>query len=309
MTGQISNTVIGSGGMSVIVLGTAVDTLISAGGYQDVNLGFADRTTVLSGGIQFTAGSVTDTLVSQGGQQIVQSGVASHTILNGDQEIVLGVASGTMVHQGGFQHVSGKGLAIDTVISAGGVQSVSGYARDTVLMSGGEQVTGGAGSYATDTVIEAGGLLVNLNQPIGPLAGVLTKVLLMSGGTLDMTTIAFAADGSATLDPQTDVLTITEDGHSRTMQMLGNYAGERFILSDDQRGGTDVSVTGTARQGMSLATEIRVVGSAGGLGAGHFAGATAPAPEPVADRATVASGPPIATHPEAALPLAILHPL
>ena len=117
--------------------GTATGVVVS-GGVQDV-FGTAISTTVMSGvdsgGTHFS------------GIQVVESG---------------GVASLTVLSDGGYANVSGGGTALGITVSNGGVETVSSGGTDLgAQISGGEQDVFGYASGATvftgSQVVESGG--------------------------------------------------------------------------------------------------------------------------------------------------------
>ena len=54
--------------------------------------------------------------------------------------------------------------------------------------------------------------------------------------------LPYVSGGSATLNPATEVLTVSEVGKIYTQQLSGNYTGDSFDLAPDGNGGTDITL-------------------------------------------------------------------
>ncbi|HMK90154.1 MAG TPA: Hint domain-containing protein [Methylocystis sp.] len=251
-SGRTSSGVVLSSGSTEYVFagGVAVSTVVSNGGTDIVYSGGIVRDTIVSnGGTEYVSGGVASaTIISSGGYQYVAGGSATNTVLAGGTEVVWsGDVTKTTISSGGYQDVAAGGVASETIVSNGGVLNVlfGGVASGAVVSSGGELVlNAGATQYATSV----GG-----------------------GGKLDLASAAYASGGSASIDAS-DVLTITEGGHTYTLQLAGGYAGETVSLASDGSGGTTVSIVcfaaGTAirtvRDGavVDVAVETLAVGDA-----------------------------------------------
>jgi hypothetical protein len=60
---------------------------------------------------------------------------------------------------------------------------------------------------------------------------VLEGTELLSGGSIDLAYVTYASGATASLDPSTDVLTVTAGATSTQVQMLGDYTGEQFLVT------------------------------------------------------------------------------
>ncbi len=226
--GVASHTVIADGEQLVDPHGLAQNTVVSSGFGQIITPDGTATGTVLKGaGYQFVSGGVaSDTTISSGGAQFVYGG---------------GTASSSTIGTGGSATLEGRSnlpaaLAIGAVVS-GGSQVASAYslAEQTTLEAGGTLTVAGEGS-ATGATISAGGVV----QIAG---GTATDLVLISGGTIDVTWLAYVAGGSATLNSK-DVLTVSEGSHQLNLQLAGSYSGETFALSPDSGGHTDITIAG-----------------------------------------------------------------
>ncbi len=109
---------------------------------------------VLSGG--------TTSAITVSGQAAVEQvdlgGLAVGTMLlaGGDQSVD-GTASGTVVNSGGEEDVGNDGTTSGTIVNSGGLQYVDGTAIDTVVNSGGTQSA--SFGTASGTIVNSGGLL------------------------------------------------------------------------------------------------------------------------------------------------------
>jgi autotransporter passenger strand-loop-strand repeat protein len=123
----------------------------------------------------------------------------------------------TQVDADGFILVNSGGTSIDTVVSSGGTEEVD------------------FGGVASGTTVNSGGFEL-------VVGGVATGTTLLNGGTIDVITLPYVS-GSATVDPTTDVLTVSEGGQTYTQQLSGDYTGDSFRLtSDNGNGGTDIQL-------------------------------------------------------------------
>jgi autotransporter passenger strand-loop-strand repeat protein len=167
--GTATGTTLNSGGYEGVKgSGTSLDTVVNSGSYEIISSGgTATSTTVRSGGhdeVRYS-GSAVSTIVSSGGYETVDSnGTASFTAISrGGYQLVSGVASDTVLHEGGTQSVSSGGSAVSTTVQSGGVVFVysGGTATSIAVDSGGAEFVFSGGS-ATDTVVEPGGDLIVL---------------------------------------------------------------------------------------------------------------------------------------------------
>ncbi|HBH4233667.1 Ag43/Cah family autotransporter adhesin [Escherichia coli] len=168
--GIAGNTTVTTNGRQVVLEGgTASDTVIRDGGGQSLN-GLAVNTTLNNRGEQWVheGGVATGTIINRDGYQSVKSGgLATGTIINTGAEggpdsdnsytgqKVQGTAESTTTNKNGRQIILFSGIARDTLIYAGGDQSVHGRALNTTL-NGGYQYVHKDG-LALNTVINEGG--------------------------------------------------------------------------------------------------------------------------------------------------------
>ncbi len=203
--GLASGTLLQGGGIVILSGGTARATVVSSGGSVAIDGGTASGTQVSSGGDQFAAnsGTASNTVVSSGGKELVALGATSYV---------------TRVINGGIQAVYDGGVTSGTVVSSG--------ANEQVLSRG----------TAIATVVSSGG------YEIVSAGGAVSGTRLMLGGAIDDQSFIFAAGGSATLNSTTDLLTLTEGVNNYAVSLQGSYAGERFALTSDSVGGTNITV-------------------------------------------------------------------
>lgn len=174
-----------------------------------------------------------------GGVQYVYAGGEAlfATLSGGAQDVAGGLASGTTVSSGGREYVYAGGLAASSVIAYRGEMAVfsGGSASSATVGSGGEAFVHDSGTIA-DTVVMNGGMEV-----VGP-DGVANATTLQGGATLDLLALAYASGGTASVDPASDMLTVSVGGTSATLQLAASDVGARFTLSPDSGGGTEVAV-------------------------------------------------------------------
>ena len=161
------------------------------------------------------------------------------------------------VFTGQVQVASGE--TVDgVVIGAGGkVEVAAGAAVNRAVVESGAELLGDSGSTVADTTIDTGGLLdlstasggsgtINFGPPVAdPVGGALeiddTAPLNASitgfadGDTIDLTAIPYDANGSANLFPKTNVLNVSENGITYTLQFdpSQDFTGEYFHLAPD----------------------------------------------------------------------------
>ena len=130
-------------------------------------------------GYFLSGGVASGTVVSNGGVETISSGgTASGAIVqvDGADDVSGGTTIGTTL-SGGTETIFDSGVASGTIVSSGGSQFVnsSGFATATVISSGGFEVVS-SGGVASGTTIQAGG-----SETI--LAGGLDSAALLVGGT------------------------------------------------------------------------------------------------------------------------------
>ncbi|MBE7212017.1 MAG: Hint domain-containing protein, partial [Gluconacetobacter diazotrophicus] len=229
-----------SGGQALHTsVGSAAAQFISGGGVASATaIGSGGEVYVLSYGLAQAA------VVEAGGLLVVSSGgtaVATDIASGGAVQLQdFAVASGGRIERGGAEVVLSDGETIDDRIEAGGflVVSSGGAATSADVASGGFLVIS-AGGIADDAVVHSGGMEVI------SAGGSAVDTLLEAGGGIDLDAIGFAADGTATLDRDTDILTIDENGTETELQLAGDYDGIYFRLSADGDGSTIVTADGT----------------------------------------------------------------
>ncbi len=226
-------------GTTIIGAGqTLSGTTITAGTVEVTSGGSAVGVTVDGGSLQIDAGGVaTGTTVEAGYLQIMLQGNAANTVISGTGSYQLvrsgGVATSTVISDGGSDDVDG-GSDIGAIVnmdssldvSAGGVATspvFNSYSNPVLL-----PVTNisDEGTVNTPTLGKGTELIVSPGYTV-------TNPILLPGSEIDFAAIAYAADGSASLNSATDVLTIDEGGVATTVQLAGTYAGDSFSLSDD----------------------------------------------------------------------------
>ena len=270
----VSTTVNAGGAQGVSAGGTAVDAIIAAGGLERVASGGTSLTPIVlgtlidengdptvgalvgSGGVEVVeaGATATGTTVQAGGTLIVLPGalLVATTIQPGGTVISTGVVvqqpgsatqanrvdSGAMLGSGAIAFVLPAGIAQATTIGAGATEYV--YAGGTTSRT---TINGGTldladGNLAAGTLAFAGSGTLRIDD-LTPLGATLSG--FMASATIDLTALAYTAQGTATLDAN-DVLTISEGSVTDTVQLAGNYTGEYFHLAPDGGSGTTVTV-------------------------------------------------------------------
>ncbi|MBQ9536528.1 MAG: AIDA repeat-containing protein [Desulfovibrionaceae bacterium] len=134
----------------IVNTGTVTGTILSANTSQSVyDAGKTKKVIIRRGGAQLISagGETTSSIVSLGGRQVVSDGIASKTIIN----------------NGGSQIVSG-GESTETTINKGGLQKIfAGSIDKTIIKNGGKQILSqnedtNAGSTANETTVSKGGI-------------------------------------------------------------------------------------------------------------------------------------------------------
>lgn len=128
------------------------------------------------------------------------------------------VESGVTLGSGDFEIVSAGGVALNTTLVGGAQQWIanSGTAVDTVVNNTCAQFVESDG-IASGTVVNAGGsLLLSGGVAIGPV--------LHTGANLGLLDVPIGINGgTATINPTTDVLSITSGSSTYTQQLSGSY--------------------------------------------------------------------------------------
>jgi autotransporter passenger strand-loop-strand repeat protein len=233
------------GVLSVTTLGTIIDTQVGSGGFVQVGgLGqinaFAGDTEVFSGGLQvvthggvasgtevfpFTSSHPSTELVISGGQTS-DTVVSGGRFLKGQQIVGPGGTSfDTLVTDGGLQSVSG-GLANGTTIEGQSEQDVraGGVANATNLLSGGQDVF--SGGTANFTTVHSGGTQFVLSGGVANSTVLAGGAMTVEGGVAVSATVS-AFGGMA----------VVEGGVASNTLVLANGKVDAFD------GGTTVDTT------------------------------------------------------------------
>ena len=211
--GTTIGAVLNGGIESVSFSATASNTTVNAGG-----------TLTLSAANLFLAHSF-DTIVNSGGTEIVGYGAE---------------ADCTTVNDGGLQQLSG-GTANGTVVNTGGTLRMTEGTVNGAVIGSGSLFDMQFGS-TTSTTLE-GGSTLDLVLAIDGFEGTAAATVMQPGAAIDLKFFRYSDTGTASLDPSTDVLTITEGDYTRTLSLAGSYAGDQFTLTDDNASGTLLTMT------------------------------------------------------------------
>jgi len=248
-----------SGGIAFVYSGGIANRMtIMSGGFEIVSSGgTASSTTVDSGGtLVALPGALTSGSTTAGGQ-IISTGVLVMTenagiyaqdqyaaliahvaepkgettyVMSGGETSSV-VASGTIeVFAGGVASTTYATRAATIIVYSGGLDSND-------RLAGSEQVS--SGGVASSTNVSAGGVQYLYS------GGSIVSTVISSGGSIDLTTLAYAGGSSVSLNSATDLLTVVQNGASAHVQLASAYTGEYFNLAQDTLGGTMITVTGT----------------------------------------------------------------
>jgi autotransporter passenger strand-loop-strand repeat protein len=165
--GSAGDTTVDSGGEAA-VYGTASGTTVDSGGTLIVEIGgtVSGLTLNSDGNVYYASAYVVSSGQSSSGitlrpgdtETVLSGGTSIATIVNGGVDYVSGVASGTIVSNGGTENVDGGGSASGTTVSNGGTENVvsGGSASFTIVSSGGVETVLGSGSANSTVVASAG---------------------------------------------------------------------------------------------------------------------------------------------------------
>jgi T5SS/PEP-CTERM-associated repeat protein/autotransporter passenger strand-loop-strand repeat protein len=242
VSGTSTNAVISAGKEFVETDGTADFAVVSAMGELFVFSDAVASGAVLSGGYEFgfPGGQLLDTVVDSAGVVEVEDGALSiDTVVNSNGQATVfsgGVASDTTVSKGGFELVYGQESG---AVISGGTQNVfsGGVASGTILRGIGARESVNSSGSAIGTIISSGGQEVVVSN--GASGSVVN-----SGGMIDLPNLPFNGGGSAVVNTQTDVLSVTEGGGTYQQVLSGGYASNAFSASRDNVGGTLLTMTG-----------------------------------------------------------------
>ena len=238
--GMASGTVVQ--GSFVASGGSAVDTVV-AGNLYITGSATAVRTVVT--GVLYVDGSATamGTVVAGGALSIAGNATAVGTTVNGGGFTNNASAAGTIISSGSEDLY---GTDTGTVVSSGGRLTVYGSSSYAGSGSGGISVSGvflpgaivsGASLTTPPTPETARFISATVEGHDGLVGGTATGTTLQPGTYYDDMALPFVPGATATLDPATDVLTISQGGTSTTLQLAGSYAGDTIRLEADRASG------------------------------------------------------------------------
>ena len=177
-----------------------------------------------------SGGVASGTVVSNGGFEIISSGghAGGAVVSSGGREIVSsgGVDSGAHVNSGGFEVVVSGGIASGATISGGTLEVSSGGSTGAGAVT---FATSGGGILQLDSSLTFGGLVAGFGQP--DLLD-LRDVAFISGTTHATWTQNGTSSGT---------LAVTDGTHTANITLLGQYMTANFHVSNDSHGGTFVS--------------------------------------------------------------------
>jgi autotransporter passenger strand-loop-strand repeat protein len=237
-------------------------------------------TTLLSGGLQFVdwhGTAISTTIGDSGFQTLFPGGTAlSTTITGGEQDVLGGTVSGTVINSGGGQYLFATtvvggisqgyyvGSAFDTTIGSGGNQVVEEFAiaSDTIVSGGGVQTIGDGGS-AFATTIGSGGRQYVLNALDGMavvLGGFTSDTLINSGGVQYVSSNSVA---SATTVSGGGTVNVYSGGTTVSALVVGSGPNNRAFetLSGGTASGTVLSDTGVLNVSSGGAAYATIVNS------------------------------------------------
>jgi autotransporter passenger strand-loop-strand repeat protein/probable HAF family extracellular repeat protein len=282
--GSASSTSVGLGGLQVVD-GETLDATVDSGGRQVVQADATARfTTVLAGGEQDVIGFHG----GFGGFGTVRGSAIGTILSGGTQNVGIGVTTGTVVENGGGQHVFSGGIAIDTTLSGGifystptgggfapseqdigsggvasgtivdrvGFELVSGQAFATTVLAGGF-VDVASGGIASDTIVNGGVQEVDSG---GEAAG---TVIEMDGvedvfaGGLAVFTDVQSGGNQSVWSGGAAYGTILNPGGTQSVHSGGMVSGTEF------QGGTQVIESGAVVSGEHVAAGLQHVLSGG----------------------------------------------
>jgi autotransporter passenger strand-loop-strand repeat protein len=264
------------------VYGTAISTVVNYAASQTVFAGGTAIGSVVDGSEIVSARGVTSGVAVIDGQEIVSAGgVASDTIvayssgaITGNGQVYVasgGTIAGAVVNHDGYVALSGGAVAVSTILSGGDEDVAGGTAIGTTIGSGGVETVSvvyviSTGDYLSGVVsattiaggtldldggVATGGILfTGSGAGLAAISGTVMPATTISGfaanDAIDLQSVAYTGAGTVTLNPSTDVLTVTEGGSSFTLQLAGSYSGETFNLTPDGSSGTVIAVATSA---------------------------------------------------------------
>ncbi|WP_419757963.1 Hint domain-containing protein [Acidisoma sp.] len=278
LSGGVASATVLSGYGSEEIYGASVSATVGYAASQSVFAGGTALGSVVAGAEVVASGGITIGVQLIDGYETVSSGgLASGTVVAafsgafpGNGQIYVssgGTMLGGVVNHNGYAGLSAGAVAIGTTLSGGGEGVAGGTAIGTTIGAGGIEtvsvvyifstgdylsgvvsattIAGGtldlAGGSATGGILFAGsgpGLLEisGTVMPATPIGG------FASTDAIDLQSIADTGSGTVSLNPATDVLTVTEGGSSVALQLAGSYVGTTFSLGPDSGSGTIVAI-------------------------------------------------------------------
>jgi autotransporter passenger strand-loop-strand repeat protein len=235
VTGISETATVADGGAIFVVSddAEALDTQVS-GGVLYVYAGTAAGASLLSGAIEVLQGATASDTTVDGGEMDVFGAATSTTISGGYEYVSGGTETGAVVSSGGTLDENTSGVASGTEVSSGGMNVVesTGSSLDTLVDNGGAEVVEAGGS-ASGTIVTSGGV------QFVTTSGGATGTDLQNGGTIDITNVAYQYGLSASVNPTTDLLTVTDINNDvlYSEQLTGNYSPDTFTLMSGPLGG------------------------------------------------------------------------
>ena len=174
-----SNTVVGAGGLLLLLGGTAMGTVNTGG--QVISSGIIDYTP--GGGYVVRGATVSGGVLGSGAiEYVLSGGVATDvTLVSGAVQVIeaQGLATGTIARSGGFLQVSSGGLASGASVGNGGLFGVfnGGIASGSQVSSGGALGAFDATAVLASTVVSSGGVAALFD-------GVASGTRVLAGGAL-----------------------------------------------------------------------------------------------------------------------------
>ena len=323
--GKASGTVVNSFGYESIASGgIASGTTVNSGGFEYIaSGGIASGTTVNSGGHEYIAsgGMASATIVNSGGDLymqltsgVIESGSNGEYIVNGvtihngallsigldtgvrfsglvvsagcSEDILGGIAIGTIVNSGGYETTYAGGIANGTIVNSGGSELINfftsgatfsylgGTANSTIVNSGGYQIldsggiangtivnSGGseiisAGGIASGTVVNDGGILA-----FSPTS-VINNLNVQKGASLDLISTTATA---STVNNLNQLVIMNGSLLVDTIGLSGTYTNIAFTTSPDGNGGTFITEQTVSTSG-TVATFLVIESSIGNHG-------------------------------------------
>jgi autotransporter passenger strand-loop-strand repeat protein len=250
--GEISSTTIHGGGLVDQFVGTGEDTTLSGGHLLVLNGAVTSMVNVEAGGLALAGtfaggvvgGTIDDAMVSPGGLVVLGTqSVLSGAVLQKGGTLFELAGQASNVALAGLEFVGG-GLPGVTPPNPPPPAVTTG----ATVSSGGEQVVNSNGS-AVDTNVLSGGEIVFDG-------GVVSNLMLSSGGEIDLATFAFSSATSLTFAENAQntggVLTVSGATSSLAVNLLGQYVAGDFQESQDSGTGTAITYAPAATSNVEL---------------------------------------------------------